>query len=226
MNRCSFTALAVLATFSGAAMAADPIKPLVPDEPIFVNEGFSWDGFYVGAGAGFGFGEVVEHNELVGDYGAQTHGAWGTLFAGVNMVSDNFLFGIEGDVGKGTVQGIFEEGNFNGLQYQDIYSVLWDAHLRGRVGVVHDSALFYVAGGLALAEFEYAYECLNQGCEGVESNVHKGITAGFGAEVAVTDNVTVRAEYLFDKYFEERYYDVAPTEFWTHTVRGGVAVHF
>lgn len=176
--------LAILALSSSAVQAQD------------------WSGFYFGAHAGGSAATGVNEASLTGgrlpdfDVGDQIEmsGMLGGVFAGINMMSDAMLLGIEGDVGIGTVEGT--------LSYFDTESITstidWNAHLRGRVGVAADRALFYLAGGLAVASNSVFVDADFD--EDEASAMHFGWTIGAGAEFAITENLVARAEYLYDDY--------------------------
>lgn len=107
----------------------------------------------------------------------------------------------------------------------------WNAHLRGRVGLAMDRTLLFVAGGLAVAQHELGVD-YGRGGGGSGTETHYGFTIGGGAEYAISDNLLLRVEYLYDDYGRERYnfgeepddhYDVDLT---THTVRAAVSYKF
>ena len=175
--------LALLAASAGAAQAQD------------------WSGFYFGAHAGGSSATGVSEGSLTGgrmpNFGdgdeIDMSGMVGGAFAGINMMTDTMLLGIEGDIGIGSV-----EGSFHYLDTESITSTIdWNAHMRGRVGVAADSALFYLAGGLAVASNTVSVDTPD---DDVDSAMHFGWTIGAGVEFAITENIVARAEYLYDDY--------------------------
>lgn len=177
--------IAVLALGAGAAHAQD------------------WSSFYFGAHAGGSAATGVNEAQLVGsrlpafnvDDEIGMAGMLGGVFAGVNMMTDNMLLGLEGDIGLGVV-----EGTFNDADPESITSTIdWNAHLRGRVGLAVDEALFFLAGGLAVASNE-AFVVDVGSVTDSDTATHIGWTIGAGVEFAVSENVVARAEYLYDDY--------------------------
>lgn len=168
-------------------------------------QGQDWSGFYFGAHAGGSAATGVNGAPLAEDrlptFDAgdeiEMSGMLGGVFAGINMMTDTMLLGIEGDIGVGTVEGTFNDFTFD---TESITSTIdWNAHLRGRIGVAMDSALFYLAGGLAVASNSVFVDAANLG-EDEDSATHIGWTIGGGVELALTENVVGRAEYLYDDY--------------------------
>lgn len=163
--------------------------------------GQDWSGFYFGAHGGGGAAIGTNEEPLSGgrlpNFGAGDEiamsGMVGGAFAGINMLTDNLLLGIEGDLGLGTI-----EGTVTDLDTESITSTIdWNAHLRGRIGAPVDGALFYLAGGLAIASnsvFVDAYD------EDQDSAIHIGLSIGGGVELSLTENLVARAEYLYDDY--------------------------
>jgi outer membrane immunogenic protein len=193
MKKLLFSCAAILA-FSGAAMAADVSEP--------VASTYDWTGPYVGVHAGYLWGDVdVTYEDLGG--GGEIDGFIGGGLAGYNYQSDNLVFGVEGDFGLTGADG-------NGLVCMDActeiysYDMNWNAHLRGRVGLAMDRTLLFVAGGLAIAEHELGATYGNQ-MTGSGTETHYGFTIGGGAEYAMTDNLLLRIEYLYDDYGDKRY---------------------
>ena len=65
---------------------------------------------------------------------------------------------------------------------------------------------------------------------GSDSQTHVGFTIGGGIEYALTDNVLLRAEYLYDNYGEANYEDEEGNEYdvdlTAQTVRAAVSFKF
>ncbi len=71
--------------------------------------------------------------------------------------------------------------------------------MRGRLGYAFDRTLLYTTAGAAIGQFEYKYT----NWPGVSETFNKtlaGFTGGAGVEHAVTDYLTLRAEYRFTAY--------------------------
>jgi outer membrane immunogenic protein len=73
--------------------------------------------------------------------------------------------------------------------------------VRGRLGLASDRALFYVTGGLAYGESQHSITMFgptgNVQFAGDKSDTKTGYAVGAGIEYAVTNNVTLKGEYLF-----------------------------
>ena len=152
-----------------------------------------WDGLYAGVQAEYLWGEPTVGGSIApflqdGDF----DGFAGGITGGYNHVFDQILVGVEADVAlsdaDGTVPYITSEGVNADLD--------WLSTVRGRIGFVHEDLLFFATGGLAMGGLEA--EVYGFGPFGY--NLDKtavGYTIGAGAEWALTDRVTVKAEYLY-----------------------------
>jgi outer membrane immunogenic protein len=209
------TALSGVLAFAGSASAADLA---VPVDPVY-----DWSGFYVGATAGYGWGES-NHTDTVGTTSGDfdIEGFVGGATLGGNWQSGSFVFGIEGDISYSDIDGdssnpICGAGGCS-------TDIDWLGTLRGRGGFAFDQLLIFAAGGLAVGDV--SADC----CGGFsESDTRVGWTIGGGAEWAISEALSVKAEYL--------YVDLGsvtiPTPFpvdaeaeKTHIVRMGVNFHF
>ena len=115
--------------------------------------------------------------------------------AGFNFQSDSFVFGIEGDLGFGKVDG----QDFNAADLS--YELKRNAHVRGRIGYDMGSFMPFIAGGLALARFNAA----EQVGPIDDTNNHMGFTIGGGVDFRASDNLWLRLEYLHDEFNEKNY---------------------
>ncbi|MBN9309216.1 outer membrane beta-barrel protein [Devosia sp.] len=191
-------------------------------------QGQDWSGFYVGVHGGGSAATGVNESTLAGgrlptfNAGDEiaTSGMLGGVFASINMMTDTMLHGIEGDVGVGTGEGTFT------FDTESITSTIdWNAHLRGRIGVAVDNALFYLAGGLAVASNSVVVDGPNLD-DDEDSAMHVGWTIGGGVELALTENVVARAEYLYDDYGSADYSLFGSNwsqDINSHTVRVGLS---
>jgi outer membrane immunogenic protein len=203
--------LAVLA-FGGPAVAADmPLKapPMAPPVPVW-----TWTGFYGGFNVGGSVADNRHTHSLVTAAGlgvaAETFdssiaGVIGGGQIGYNWAIDqSWLFGIETDF-----QGSSERRTdctalcspLLAATFEDRLD--WFGTVRGRLGYVTGSALWYVTGG-----FAYGRVVLNAtespflvgglpGGVGV-SSTQTGWTAGAGVETRLwNSNWTAKLEYLF-----------------------------
>ena len=231
---CTAAAVVLALALSSPANAADlrlPVKA-IPPLPIF-----SWSGFYIGADVGYAWGRdsTTEYftatNTLTGlkwDYAPK--GAVGGFYAGGNYQSGAMVLGLETDIEMAGIKGGFNDPALGGAGNTKIG---WQGSLRGRLGFAAEKAMFYGTGGLAYADISHTYNNLVVGTTETTSAVRTGWTAGVGAEVAVTQNLLVRAEYRYADFGHYRYNSVVTFPGLTgqqeptfNTVRVGAAYKF
>lgn len=174
--------------------------------PILRPEAFDWNGFYVGAHAGYGEGN------LQGDWcpsecefpmsALDLNGGLGGAQAGYNFQMDSLLLGVEGDISFPAWSGTLQNCEVNGGSCTSGGFANIDAlvSIRARLGVVfNERGLLYATGGLAYADGDFEGQC-EDFCGDVSLKTWGGVVGG-GAEYAVGDNVSIRAEglyYFFD----------------------------
>jgi outer membrane immunogenic protein len=228
---------ALTSIFAGAANAADlPYKALPPAPPVF-----SWTGFYAGLNAGGGIG--VSSTNQSATFNSTVLGINGLLAGGSNslattgwvlggqagfnwQVSPAILFGIEADwqwtPQKGSATNstppadlAFFGAGANGFGYsiatqQKLTEI---ATARARGGVVVQSALWYVTGGLAWGTVKDSYAFSGSanpvvfpaalqpgpflGSTGSFSASKWGWTVGAGVETRLGGGWSAKLEYLY-----------------------------
>ncbi len=206
-------ALMIAAT---AAQAADlPSSKMAPVAPVFLA--YNWTGFYVGAHAGAAFVQrnrgvdVNTYNTVAGDaasLGAKT-AFIGGLQVGYNHQFSNFVLGVEADISylgyRSRASTPASIALFGG---DTIYQAKadWLGTARLRAGVAIDRALIYVTGGLAYSDLKYSVvdACIVAPCGGATINASGrpdwGWVLGGGLEYAITNNWTVKGEYLYASF--------------------------
>jgi outer membrane immunogenic protein len=199
---------------ASSAFAADIYKNdggSLKDTP-YVS-GFSWTGFYLGANVGYAWGESDissadgGFDETLGGITYDTNGVLAGVQVGYNWQRDSLVFGVEGDLGylgaKGDKSVVDSPDNFADTEF-GAYGVL-----AARLGIASDRTLFYVKGGWALANVETAAGDLDGG-EIDEGDATKlddtlsGYAIGGGVEYAFSQNWTVKAEYLYLNFGNEK----------------------
>lgn len=186
-----------------------------------------WDGPYIGLHAGYNSMEpdLLDGTDPRWNLNSQMEGASGGVLTGYNTHSSGVVLGLEADFGlTGTDAGV----NPNAENHFVAFKAKWNGHLRARVGVPLSKTLIFAAGGLAATHLK-VYD------EGVGEKNHTltGFTIGGGVEHAVSERLSVRAEYLYDNYGKkagtvadtsENYpYTVEPK---AHSLRAAVAYRF
>lgn len=226
-------ALAVIAL---PALAADMPGRRIVKSPVFVPPPmFTWTGVYAGLNAGYGFGE--QKTTTIGTAGFDGlvplgiapaslntggNGFIGGAQAGANFQFGSIVAGIEADI-QYVDQG--KTARFTGnpvlgtaLTTSARHELNWLGTLRGRVGFAADRLLVYGTGGLAFGEVEASGSVDGVAApalawSGSNRATKTGWAAGGGVEYAFTDNISLKAEYL--------YYDLGRSTF---TASGNAAV--
>ncbi|QCK86999.1 porin family protein [Phreatobacter aquaticus] len=142
------------------------------------------------------------------DY-AKTGFSYG-LHAGYQRLFNSVLLGIEADI-EGPMNALssswyagnpdFGAGNF----YQQRIQSNWQTSIRARFGFVHHATLFYMTGGVAIANFKYCTvidSCQGNGAQHVVkfNSTRIGWTVGAGFEHKLSYNWSVRMEYRYSNY--------------------------
>lgn len=230
MFKRTLTSLAFVA-LAGTAMAADlPSRKgpvLAPIAPIF-----TWTGFYVGVNAGAVFTDADIRTE---GNAANTIANVAANRRPASLSQDETGFTIGGQVGYNYQIGNIVLGAEADLAYTDISrrtsftSTLNDravfsqdleylGTVRARVGYAFDRFMIYATGGLAYGEAKnradfYANTIGNPlQFTGGKSDVEFGYAVGGGVEYAFTNNISLKAEYL--------YYDLGKTRVLVNAVPG------
>jgi len=200
-------ALALFA--SGGAFAADlPLPGPAPVPPGSYYPGaqeYNWRGVYFGVNAGYGFG----HSEWSdpGNLMAPSTGSFtvnGPLFggtAGINAQWGHVVFGAEFDADYSLIEGAVTPTNgyctagATSTSCKTQNSLL--STVRARVGYAFDRVLVFGTGGAAFGNIRAGVTGGGATMPTFQWSTEAGWTAGGGVEYAITDNWTVKAEYLF-----------------------------
>jgi outer membrane immunogenic protein len=209
-----------------AAQAADlPTKKEAP-APVFVPPPFTWTGFYVGLNAGgiisSGSRNVKLFDSDTGDFlnssfpggiGNGQSGFIGGGQAGYNWQTGAFVLGVVTDFDGTTLSKNFNftSAPFTGfpftgdtLNVNAKASLDWLGTTRGKVGFVatpDNRLLFYGTGGVAYgggsSHFSFFDSASGLFWNGSPTSTRVGWTIGAGVEYALTNNITIGAEYLY-----------------------------
>lgn len=186
----------------------------------------SWTGFYVGGffGVNYGTTDVRFPADPAAGNKVWAFGALGGGQAGYNYQINQWVLGVEGDIGGGrikgsrpcgpntniTVAGVFTPGMFTCTSNMD-----WIATATARVGYAYERVLVYVKGGGAFTNASVSANCIIapainlvglQHCNntaGVVSNgfnggsSRAGWTIGYGTEFDLGRNWSAKAEYNY-----------------------------
>ena len=232
MKRLLLASALVLATGT-ASFAADAIEPAMPMEEAPMV--FSWTGVYLGAQAGYlwGDGSLVFTN---GDFSnTSPDGFLGGIYAGANMQLNNgFVIGAEADIAWTNADDNAVGFNAAGVQYpfpangfeQDVN---WTGAVRARLGYAVDRFLPYIAGGVAFADVNQTL--VSAGVAYNRDNTYTGWTLGGGVEYAFTDNLIGRLEYRYTDFGDvdfgaDGFLLPQTTDLTTNDVRVGISYKF
>ncbi|MFG1347115.1 outer membrane protein [Xanthobacter autotrophicus DSM 431] len=200
---------------AGAAQAADlATKPMVTKAP--VAPAFSWTGFYIGANAGYGWGQTTFSNSydplnpstLVNadaDFGTDGAVVGGQI--GYNWQINQVVLGVEADAAWSDISG--SGSYFNGVasscvQSNDACTAKTEAFgtIAARLGVAFDRVLVYAKGGAAWAVTKYTagntdFVTPAFSYQASVDETRWGWTIGGGVEWAFTNNWSAKVEYNY-----------------------------
>lgn len=206
--------LAVLMA-GGAAQAADLSTKMVTKAPVAAPV-FSWTGFYIGAQAGYGWGQNDFSNSYdplnpttmsAADAEFSTDGWMLGGQIGYNYQINNIVLGVEADAAWSDITG--SGSYYNGIapsciQSNDPCTSKIDAlgTITGRLGVALDRVLLYAKGGAAWATTSHTAgytDLANPGFNYHAStdSTRWGWTVGAGVEWAFFNNWSAKVEYNY-----------------------------
>jgi outer membrane immunogenic protein len=222
MNKLLVAAVS-LSVLAVPAVAADmPVKTPIYKAPIAPAS--DWSGVYIGGHAGYMWGRSSvwdDDGELL-EKNAPTNGFVGGVLGGVNWQTGAWVIGLEGDFGWTNAHGT---GVLPGPAPSNHYDFNWTSHIRGRVGYATGNVLWFVAGGVALADLDYT-----QGSSGITTgSTFTGWTLGVGADIAITRSWIARVEYLHDDFGDKNFLidgDPYRVKLTGDTVRGALMYKF
>jgi outer membrane immunogenic protein len=208
-------ALSLIATSASAAdLGGRRYSPAVRLET------FDWSGLHIGitgGGAfdgrdpGFSFENVPPESIALLPQGADLTSKGGLVGGeiGYDIVTGGWLFGVEGDIswtnfGDSDTHVVGEVTSIGQppITFVTLYQMDWISTLRGRIGIPFDHFLIYGTGGLAFGEVSMNTTVtvgdppLGQ-LVGSTDKTKAGWTLGGGAEYALCNNITVKAEALW-----------------------------
>lgn len=228
----SLACAGAIALMSASAMAQDS-----------ASASFDWAGFYAGLHLGYGansVGHLYTYTDpafvpgTVQSVDTRFGGVVGGLQAGHNWTSGSFVFGVEADLTfSGAKQQLVDvDPTIGGWTVENTLNDT--ATLRARVGHDFGNTIAYATGGLAGASLTTRQSLSIGGGGGpdpfqTDSNIHLGYALGVGIEHAVSEAVSLKAEYMYlglgDKTFTANYGSVT-SNLSIHTVRFGLNYHF
>ena len=180
-------ATATVAALSSGALAADLSMPMKPAPIMAPAASTSWDGPYVGAKIGYGWG-TLDAGAPIGS--ASTTGFLAGAQIGYNFhLSDAIVAGVEGDLDWSNETATLGAAPNNG------YRTNWDGAVLGRLGVDLNGILPYAEAGVAFAN----------GTWGGNTATHTGWTAGLGVQFQLADQLSADVQYRYSDYGSQTY---------------------
>ena len=185
---------------AGSAYAADMPSPppaYLPPVPIF-----SWTGIYVGAQAGYAWGNDSINGGIPAS-GAffpgnlSPQGIIGGGHVGYNLQINQWVAGLEGTVDGSSFSGSSSLGSVAASTAENIQGSICI-----RAGYAYDRFLAYVTGGAAFTSISNNYSAF-VAPGAVSSGITRsraGWTVGGGLEYALTNNWSVRVEYRYSDF--------------------------
>jgi outer membrane immunogenic protein len=215
MKKLVIAGFAIAAFGPSPALAADMALKAAPPVVAPVN----WSGFYAGIVAGGGFGQTSTDFVFAGIPGnpnaparVSPNGSGGLIGAelGYNYQIGNFLAGVEADIDYARISGSGTSITPNGFVMAPTRQTMNSfGTVRGRVGFLATrDVLIFATGGLAIGNVNMTTSflpipvgganCINSSCgNGAASATKTGATVGGGVEYALSNRLTIKAEYLF-----------------------------
>lgn len=195
MNKFLLTAGLLAIAIVSPAVAADlqieaPVLAAMSD-PV-ADE---WTGFYAGVFGSYGTGTIETYTDGFFGSDLEATGAMVGAAVGANMQFSNIVLGVEGDLAWSGVSGseVCDDDNF----FTCGRSIDWLSTVRGRAGVALDNMLFYATAGVAVAGVSATTLPTPANSDGEYSDTFVGWTVGAGAEIKLTDTISVRGEYAY-----------------------------
>lgn len=188
------TALLVLTALPAMAadMRARPAPAPTIEQSPAVAYAFNWTGAYVGANAGYRWMNADVTGGADGNRSLKDSSVFGGVQVGYNWQAGSFVYGLESDIGFGKASD-----NYTGV---DSYSarIQTEGTTRARAGVAFDRFFLYGTAGLAYADVKSTHNGSSK------DDWRFGWTAGGGLEYAVTNNISLKGEYLYADYGNEK----------------------
>jgi len=221
--------IGILAAIGGLSLA-------VATTAVQAQEAFNWTGFYAGVLGGYGLDDGKGTGSSIGPASAdlggtvlsgslseevgRSNGLFVGAVAGYNYQIDMMVLGAE----AGLTVGGFGKTNSSGLNLsftdgadtvslssanEAKYDVNWYTTLQGRMGLAFDNWLFFIKGGLAVADVSVDATSqltvsdpgnvligdVNLPGASHANSIQIGPAFGFGAETMITDTISLSGEY-------------------------------
>lgn len=176
---------------------------------------FSWAGPYIGGSLGYAKHKAdwKENDDdwWVGTEKADSSGIYGGGYAGYNLQSGMFVYGIEADIG---VASNSTEDNLSDY-YDDVVQndLNWISTIRARVGIAKGNYLFTLTGGYGVADFDTNLTSVDYPGDAYNAKgTRNGWVAGGGVEYRWSDNLSIRFDALYHDFGKKTYTQSGDTD--------------
>lgn len=216
----------------GSAQVANAADMRLPMKaPPLAVPMWSWTGFYVGVHGGYGgnhFNYPFEVFSYDGAASLTSSGGFGGGQIGYNWQTGTFLLGIEADIAASDIKGRVA-ASAGPFALSAGSKIDYFGTVRGRLGLVWDRFMVYGTGGFAYGKVN-TYADADLGNFGDYSfsrtRSRTGWAAGGGFEYAVTNNLTVKTEYVYidlgtSSVYSSGLFSIS-TRTTAHTVKAGL----
>lgn len=176
----------------------------------------AWEGMYGGVQGGYGMSAAddvkttgqaavnvtnVNTGARPPSVEVEAEGFLGGVQAGYNWQRNNVVFGFETDVAYTDIDESKNQTGSTGLANTYEQQLDYLGTVRGRVGYAYDRVLVFGTGGLAYGGVDNEVTMFGpagqEQFKGNDSGFEVGYTVGAGAEVMLTDVISLKSEYLY-----------------------------
>jgi outer membrane immunogenic protein len=203
---------------SASALAADLPSQGYTKAPMLADPAANWSGFYIGinGGGGLARGAFVDMDQFF-DANDQHQSGFGTVGGqvGYNWQVRSFVLGVEGDLNYMSANSshaiaLLSSSGPNGFNSSTTFKMDAFGSLRARAGLAVDSTLVYVTGGPAWGHSDSSVNFtrsnpLSNSYKSIDHEWRMGFAAGVGVEHMLTQNLVLRAEYLYLDFLDQRH---------------------
>jgi len=191
MKRSAIVISALLALTASAGAADLGWNTAPATSPMYSSTSATdWNGFYAGVNGGYTWGNTTNSPAIVNTNNNSSGWTAGAQ-AGFNADMGGLVIGAEGDLQWANLaysEPAVTPGTFEAKL--DMFGTI-----RARAGGTFGQVMPYVTLGAAFGRG--TSQVVNGGVTTSQSATHFGWTAGLGIEAKATDNISVKAEYLY-----------------------------
>jgi outer membrane autotransporter protein len=194
--------------------------PMIAKAPAYkappAQAAYNWTGFYIGAYLGAEWGNTNWTFADGSSIDPHFAGLLGGGEIGYNYQIGKWVLGVEGDIGATNARGV--QPCPSGFFYNCEINVDWLSTATARVGYAYwDRLLAYVKAGAAIARDRAQSVCDTgsrptiaavslDGCPSDgDTKTRVGWTVGWGTEFGLTQNVSVKSEFMYFDLGSDRY---------------------